>query len=359
MILGLHGAQGVGKDTVASILVGMGWKRLAHADFIREKLYAKNPLVKKHDGGVAHLRDIVDILGWDVAKRSIPAIRALLQDEGEADKKVFGRAAYAEVVRREMRSNPSHDYVITDIRGIDEARAILESGGYIIEVTRDGHGWKKDHPSEHRLPEEYIDATVLNNGTLTSLEVAIKKTLEYIQNASADGVPGELTGAHELRNKLMSCPDGLTYEQKVQKFLSQMGVTTPHTPLIPCDFDARQLAKLSVEEALEFAHACGYNVLTKDGSVVESKHFTLDDHGCGFNMIEAIDALADMDFVTVGNAKRIGVKLDPFRHIIADSNLKKFNGGHRDASGKWVKPVGFVGPGQEIEQELQYQEIPF
>jgi len=357
MILGLHGGQGAGKDTIAEFLVSRGWVRLAHADIIRNKLIEKNPYLRKHDGSAIALVDVISLLGWDVAKRSMPAIRKMLQDEGETDKKAFGRGTYAATIRRRIEQDLSSNYVVTDIRSTVEAESILGIGGYIVEVVRKGCEPKGDHASEHRLPDEYIDATVMNNGTIAQLENGVIKTLDYIANASVDGVPGEMLQAREARNRLMANGDGLSHWDKVRKFLTQMGVSLPVAPTPLSEHEARHTASMLLEEALEYVESCGYMLVSASGDAISPKNIMLQSTGQKMSMTEAADALADIDFAVNGNALRLGMVLEPIRHIVADDNLKKFDGGHRDANGKWIKPKGHKGPGELIEAELLSQSI--
>lgn len=76
MLIGLCGYPGVGKDEVAKYLVTRyEFCRVAFADAMRDDLYKLNPII----GSVWRLADLVDTVGWDVAKRMFPEVRRLLQ----------------------------------------------------------------------------------------------------------------------------------------------------------------------------------------------------------------------------------------------------------------------------------------
>lgn len=78
--------------------------------------------------------------------------------------------------------------------------------------------------------------------------------------------------------------------------------------------------RLVLEEAQEFADAC--------------------DAG---DLVEAIDALCDLLYVTFGSAVAFGVDLDPFFEEVHRSNMAKLTAG-KDPGGKQLKPDGWEPP---------------
>ena len=61
--------------------------------------------------------------------------------------------------------------LITDVRFPNEAEEIRDLGGKILKVRRDEVEQSGDtHASEKPLPDELIDRTILNNGTLEELK---------------------------------------------------------------------------------------------------------------------------------------------------------------------------------------------
>src|SRR4051812_26641864 len=72
MLIGLHGFPGSGKDTVAELLGGYGYERIAFADKLREALLGLNPVVLVEGGRGIRLAPLVRAHGWDRIKRSVP-----------------------------------------------------------------------------------------------------------------------------------------------------------------------------------------------------------------------------------------------------------------------------------------------
>jgi predicted HAD superfamily Cof-like phosphohydrolase len=61
------------------------------------------------------------------------------------------------------------------------------------------------------------------------------------------------------------------------------------------------------------------------------------------DLVEMIDALCDLLYVTYGAAVDLGVDLEPFFAEVHRSNMAKV-GGTRRADGKWLKPAGWTPP---------------
>ncbi|MFB8020094.1 hypothetical protein ACFC36_16210 [Streptomyces rubiginosohelvolus] len=169
-LIGLAGAARSGKDTTASFLVDMGWRRKAFADPIREFLYRMDLWLADGEGGSLPLNATVDERGWEAAKEEHFEVRGLLQRCGtEAGRGLLGPDVWVEALFRSLQ--PGAPTVISDVRFPNEARAIKERGGLVVQVRRpkqiliDG----ADHISENALADWDFDATLLNVGTLDDL----------------------------------------------------------------------------------------------------------------------------------------------------------------------------------------------
>lgn len=55
------------------------------------------------------------------------------------------------------------------------------------------------------------------------------------------------------------------------------------------------------------------------------------------NMLETVDAIADLLYVVFGTAVELGVDIEPFFDEIHRSNMTKIDG-HKREDGKWIKP---------------------
>lgn len=192
MLIGLNGWPSAGKDTVAGILVEeLGYRQYALADKVREALYLVNPLVGA--GGDLRVRDVVDLHGWDKAKRHLvfgTEIRQLMQRVGtESARTVFGADVWvttlSSAIDRDLRI--THDdsprgVVVSDVRLTNEAEWVIERGGVVVRIERAGIGPVNNHASEQPLPVALIGSTVANNGSLVELRAAVLHLAEKLLN---------------------------------------------------------------------------------------------------------------------------------------------------------------------------------
>lgn len=167
MIIGLSGYAQSGKDTVAEVLVdNYGFTRVAFADKIREYLYEVNPLVQVVGFEPIYLREIVNSKGWEQAKKN-PYVRKTLQDSGVAARKVFGEDFWIKQALNNLEYGKN--YVITDVRFINEANAIWEMPGKIWRVNRPGVTAVNSHSSETQMDQYPVDHFVNNDGDIKDL----------------------------------------------------------------------------------------------------------------------------------------------------------------------------------------------
>lgn len=110
-----------------------------------------------------------------------------------------------------------------------------------------------------------------------------------------------------------------TEQAMVAAFHRQFGLTEPDG-LDAASFPGELRVRLIQEEAEEFAEA------VRDGDVVEM-----------------VDALCDLLYVTYGAAVSLGVDLQPFFEEVHASNMAKVDG-YRREDGKWMKPAGWQPP---------------
>ena len=176
MIIGLTGYAQSGKDTVAKILVDQyGYTRIAFADKIRDFLYETNPMYDSIAGEPLFVKARVDRDGWEKAKQS-PQIRRLLQNSGVAARKVFGDGFWVHEAMKTMLEDPRPDmnYVITDVRFLNEADMIRANNGQIWRIKRIGVDAVNAHVSESQMDDYKVDQILTNNGTIEDLETMVK-----------------------------------------------------------------------------------------------------------------------------------------------------------------------------------------
>lgn len=111
-------------------------------------------------------------------------IRKMLQTLGtEWGRNTIDPDFWVKVAMRnvDMALDAGYAVAITDVRFPNEAMAIRERGGVIIEITREGTAYSDGHVSDQRLPAEMIDYTVANDGDPGDLYKAVAEVLRGVQ----------------------------------------------------------------------------------------------------------------------------------------------------------------------------------
>ncbi|RZU35977.1 dephospho-CoA kinase [Streptomyces sp. BK022] len=174
--IGLHGFAGTGKDAVAKILANYGYERVAFADVLREALYVLNPIVSYGYTGQQWLSEVVDHLGWDLAKREYPEIRRMLQVLGtEVGREMIDQNVWVNSVFKKLEEGKK--YVFTDVRFVNEHQAIDSRLGLLVKIDRPGYGPVNAHKSDKGLPDEWFDVRIVNDGSLEDLNTKVREML--------------------------------------------------------------------------------------------------------------------------------------------------------------------------------------
>lgn len=182
MIIGLTGYAQSGKDTVAKVLVEQhGFTRIAFADKIKDFLYETNPMFDSIAGEPMFVKARVDRDGWEEAKKS-PHIRRLLQNSGVAARKIFGDAFWVHEAMKTMLNDPRPDmnYVITDVRFLNEADMVKANNGQVWRIKRIGIEAVNSHVSESQMDGYPVDQIFINNGTIADLESLVNSRMQNL-----------------------------------------------------------------------------------------------------------------------------------------------------------------------------------
>lgn len=194
-LIGFHGLAGSGKNEAANALIGLGWKQDAFANRMRDAILKLNPIVALDvvqygpETGecitVERLADIVARSGWDVAKREYSEVRALLQKFGtEMGRDCFGKNFWIDLLFKDNQwvIAQGSGLAISDTRFDNEAEAIGNDGGVVIEIVRPGleqlAGGNSAHASEGGLSRHLIDHTIINDGTIEDLHASVLSVVE-------------------------------------------------------------------------------------------------------------------------------------------------------------------------------------
>ena len=192
-LIGLHGKKRAGKDTVYSILndyLEFSVKRDGFAD--RLKLSAIRCFAPDAD-----LEGAIEVANMLKEKGSLILLneetqdslsitgREYLQNYGtEAHRDVFDKDFWISAVLPDLDDKlnfgrkdeePWHLLVITDVRFPNEAEAVRKAGGVIWHVVRPGEDDEDTHASEIPLPDDLINFTIKNDGSLEDLEETVRK----------------------------------------------------------------------------------------------------------------------------------------------------------------------------------------
>jgi len=171
-IIGLCGAIGSGKTTVARRLVNHGWVRHRFADPLKSMLAALGLNESQLDG---HLKEEPSKLICGRTPRV--AMQTLGTEWGRNE---MGPDIWVNAWEHKLPGN--RNVVADDVRFPNEAKIIKELGGKIIRIVRARPFPLSDHISEkHELLE---DRLILNDGSVPQLYAKIDGLLAEIMEAS-------------------------------------------------------------------------------------------------------------------------------------------------------------------------------
>lgn len=169
LIIGIHGVAGAGKDTAAVPFLEHGYRKVSFADAIKDAL---NSMMGWHHA-MWENREWKEtpqpLLGMSPRDMALSLGTTWGRDTVDPDIWIKLAIAKADQI-------PA---VIPDVRFENEAQAIRDAGGVIIEVVRPDNPFPKiNHKSEVRLPPELIDFSIINNGSVDDLHQKIENLFE-------------------------------------------------------------------------------------------------------------------------------------------------------------------------------------
>ncbi len=154
LILGIAGAKQAGKTTLANEL--MHHYKLVHLSFAAPM----RQFVAKLLGVSGHELEKMKEQPIDWLDNVTP--RHMLQSLGtEWGREMVHPDLWVRVL---LHNIPPSGAIISDVRFVNEAELIRKKGGLILKVERPGTGHGDGHISEKPLPDELVNATILNNG---------------------------------------------------------------------------------------------------------------------------------------------------------------------------------------------------
>jgi hypothetical protein len=182
-IVGLVGYAGSGKDTAAQILINQGWAKIGFANALRE-------LIGTLVGIQPHLLNSQELKQQECPQFPGYTYRQILQIAGTEWVRSLNPDFWVEEAKRriDFQSRQNTDgVVLTDVRFLNEAVAIMEWGGILIAIERPGVGAVNGHASEKEIGgiiRDYCEAKIFNSGTVEELQETLVKVIDAFSEAS-------------------------------------------------------------------------------------------------------------------------------------------------------------------------------
>jgi hypothetical protein len=166
-IIGLCGFGGVGKDTVAQLLVeNHHFTKRAFADKLREFALFLDSYLPEAQGKYS---DLERCGGYEQAKRTHPCVRQYLVTIGEACRKTFSPTHWIDMCLARATLCHGDAIVISDVRYPNEVEAIHQAGGVIWRIHRPD--CEAAHPTEAAsIAKCKADFELNNDGTIEDLK---------------------------------------------------------------------------------------------------------------------------------------------------------------------------------------------
>ena len=194
MILGLCGLIGSGKGTVADILVkDYNFTKISFADKLKDAVsvlfgWDRELLEGKTDESRAWREEIDFFWTREIGEDITP--RLVLQKFGtECMRNGFYDGIWISLVKKELLSYRDQNFVIPDVRFVNEIKMIKSMGGDVWRVKRGSDpDWFRRyvtkniipnniHPSEWNWATSKMDYVLANNGSLDNLKLHLESNL--------------------------------------------------------------------------------------------------------------------------------------------------------------------------------------
>jgi len=211
MVIGISGKLGSGKDTMGLIIQALMEKNLVHSEIVdiamgKLVLPKSDWEIKKMAGKLKEITSI--ILGVPVEKfedrnfkesylpeiwnyvdkngfKKQMTVREFFQRLGTdamrngLHENVWANAFWVDYVDQKPDDRFSNieypNWIITDVRFLNEAESVINHGGILIRVNRGGD--TGNHPSETGLDDWEFEYIIDNNGTISDLIKEVEKIL--------------------------------------------------------------------------------------------------------------------------------------------------------------------------------------
>ncbi len=178
-IIGLIGAAGAGKDTVAGFLATHGYIQVSFADTLKRYIGMEIfGLTKEQVFGSKESKETID-------KKYGRTPREILQLAGVSMRDIYPDV-WVDLALRQMRSYGSYSddmyFVVSDVRFLNEVEALRRHGAEIWRINKEGSGATGEmgnHRSETELAGyDSADEVINNCGSLEMLGKKVEGLVE-------------------------------------------------------------------------------------------------------------------------------------------------------------------------------------
>ena len=172
-IIALTGAAGSGKSTAAEILMSAhGGRRVKFAGPLKSMMRA----LICSAGGNDHLAD--RMIEGDLKEAASPLLngetpRKLMQTLGTEWGRGLHPDFWVSIWGSAVDATPGELIIVDDCRVENEARAVRQLGGKVVQIIRSGAGIGGEHASERPLPLELVDFQVFNSSDIRHLHTLV------------------------------------------------------------------------------------------------------------------------------------------------------------------------------------------
>lgn len=177
-IIGIAGKKRSGKNSLCNMLKGLHpYTETSFAAALYRCMLAMDPWVEC-DGYLPRYKRLSELhakYGYETCKAEFPDVREYMKKLGtEGVRENVGPTTWLDVVVRQIKENPTKDFVVTDLRFRNEGVAIHNLGGIVVKLER-SLGHEDEHSSENDISKIFEDYSYDNSGGLNDLETFARK----------------------------------------------------------------------------------------------------------------------------------------------------------------------------------------
>lgn len=181
MLIGITGAKGAGKDTLAESFIGVGFNNMKMAAPLKDMLrtmydcagYGRTLIEAKIEGDQKEVP--CQLLGGQTPRHAMQTLGTEWRDM--IDPYLWSRIWRDRVADMLLEGIP---VVCTDVRFMHEASVVRQLGGYLIRIERPGTDEGDLHVSEQEMRKIEVNKTIINDGGKLRLHNEAMKYLKEI-----------------------------------------------------------------------------------------------------------------------------------------------------------------------------------